>query len=335
MTNLRLACGNPGKKTWERFEIATGIDEAGDKKRVCTLLSIIGEDAVKVFDTFEYGDGESGDSIQDVLNKFEEYCNPRRNTIYERYKFQCRHQEAGEPGSCFLTELRIAADSCDFGTITASEILRDRFVHGLRDAKMRERLLRETNLTLDRAYAMVQAADATTEQMHVMSGEQAVSAVHQRGNRGQQGQQGHKSRDMLKNSSYIKCKNCSYEHAPMKCPAFGKECHRCGRLNHFQNRCRQKNVQQVQGSESDNEFEVGTLTTVNSVGNKRRAMITLEVGKNGVPTWFQIDSGADCCVLPRDEYILVTGDESLTMLKQVKPTIVTYVGTREKALGAV
>ena len=48
-------------------------------------------------------------------------------------------------------------------------------------------------------YAMVQAAEATTEQIHVMSGEQAVSAVHQRGNRGQQGQQGHKSRDMLKN----------------------------------------------------------------------------------------------------------------------------------------
>ena len=85
-----------------------------------------------MFDTFEYGDGESEDSIQDVLNKFEEYCNPRRSTIYERYKLQCRHQEAGESGSCFLTELRITADSCDFWTITASEILRDRFVHGLR-----------------------------------------------------------------------------------------------------------------------------------------------------------------------------------------------------------
>ena len=56
------------KKTWERFEIATGIDEAGDKKRVCTLLYIIGEDAVKVFDTFEYGDGQSEDSIHDMLN---------------------------------------------------------------------------------------------------------------------------------------------------------------------------------------------------------------------------------------------------------------------------
>ena len=78
----------------------------------------------------------------------------------------------------------------------------------------------------------------------------------------------------------------------MKCPAYGKECNKCGRLNHFQNRCKQNNVQQVQSSESDNEFEVDTLTTVNSVGNKRRAMITLDVGKNGVPTRFQIDQMA-------------------------------------------
>ena len=38
-------------------------------------------------------------------------------------------------------------------------------------------------------------------------------------------------------------------------------------------------------------------------------------------------------MLPRDDYIRVTGDESLTMLIQVTPTIVMYVGTREKALG--
>ena len=84
-------------------------------------------------------------------------------------------------------------------------------------------------------------------------------------------------------------------------PCIGKECHECGRLNHFQNRCKQKNLPQLQRPESDNEFEVGTLTTVNSVGNKRRAMIMLDVGKNGVPTRFQIDGGADCCVLSRDE----------------------------------
>ena len=48
------------RKTWTRFEIATGIDEAAEKKRVCTLLSVIGEDAVKVFETFQYAEGPRG-----------------------------------------------------------------------------------------------------------------------------------------------------------------------------------------------------------------------------------------------------------------------------------
>ena len=42
------------RKTWTRFEVATGIDEAAEKKRMCTLLSVIGEDAVKMFEMFQY-----------------------------------------------------------------------------------------------------------------------------------------------------------------------------------------------------------------------------------------------------------------------------------------
>ena len=46
-------------------------------------------------------------------------------------------------------------------------------------------LLREKNLTLERAYEMVQAAEATAEQMHVMTGEQAVCLVKTNSGRGQ------------------------------------------------------------------------------------------------------------------------------------------------------
>ena len=89
-------------------------------------------------------------------------------------QFQCGNQEASETGSHYLTELRYAAESYDFANVTTSQIIRDRFVHGMRDSKVRERLLRERNLTLKRAFDLVQAAEATTEQTHVMSGEQAV-----------------------------------------------------------------------------------------------------------------------------------------------------------------
>ena len=62
-------------------------------------------------------------------------------------------------------------------------------------------------------------------------------------------------------------------------------------------------------------------------------MITLNLGDSGVPVPFQIDSGSECCVLPRHEYVRVTGDRSLAKLRPVKTVIVTYNGTREKALG--
>ena len=65
------------RKTWNRFEIANGIDEAPEKKRECTLLSVIGEDAVKVYDAFQYSDGENEDNLEDVRRRFEEHCNPR------------------------------------------------------------------------------------------------------------------------------------------------------------------------------------------------------------------------------------------------------------------
>ena len=173
-----------------------------------------------------------------MLKEFEEHCSPRQNTIYERYRFQCRNQVAGETGSHYLTELRHAAESCDFANITNSQIIRDRFVHGMRDSMVRERLLREQNVTLERVYEMVQAAEATAEQTHVMSGEQVVCVVKTNSGRGQ----GHKERlDYAKKQrkSNIECKFCSYEHAPKQWPAYGKECRKCGKMNHFQSKCKQ------------------------------------------------------------------------------------------------
>ncbi|KAI0229256.1 hypothetical protein LSAT2_020337 [Lamellibrachia satsuma] len=185
----------------------------------------------------KYAEGESDDKLADVLKKFEEHCNPRQNTTYERYWFQCTDQEAGETGSHCPTEYLHTAESCGFANITT--IIRDRFVHSMGDSKVRERLFRDKYLTLERAYEMVQATEANAF--------------------------------------------CSYKHAPKQCPAYGKECREWAPC--FDN------------TESD----------------------------SGVPvTLFQIDSGSECCVLPRHEYVRMVGDRSLARLRPVKNVIVTY-----------
>ena len=139
MDNNLATNWNAWKKAWTRYEVATGVNRQEQLVRVPTCCQL--EDATKAFDGFELGETQD-DSKTDVLAKFDEYCEPRTQVIYERYRFNNRNQEPGESIASYLTELRTIAKNCQHESITPDEILRDRSVLGIRDDKMRERLLR-------------------------------------------------------------------------------------------------------------------------------------------------------------------------------------------------
>ena len=103
-----------------------------------------------------------------VLSKFAEYCQPRKNVPFERYRFNIRTQEQGESYDQYRTALRKLAEGCSFETITPEEILRDRLVFGIRDTKVRERLLRESNLTLAKTDEICHAAESMMGQMKIV-----------------------------------------------------------------------------------------------------------------------------------------------------------------------
>ena len=100
---------NSWKTTWQRYEIATGVHKQEGIVRVSTLLSIIGEDGVKAHDTFTWNEEENADDISQVLKKFDEFCTPTTQVMYERYRSNNRNQEPGENISTYLTELRTIA----------------------------------------------------------------------------------------------------------------------------------------------------------------------------------------------------------------------------------
>lgn len=100
------------------------------------------------------------------------------------------------------------------------------------------------------------------------------------------------------------CRFCSYSHKIRECPAFGKACGTCNKLNHFSSVCRLKNVDLIRASNnssdydfSDNEeFIIGTITSVNDVSNTYPWMETVVVENEGIP--FKIDTGAEIDVIP-------------------------------------
>ena len=141
MDNNLATNWNAWKKAWTRYEVATGVNRQ-EQLVSLNMLSVIGEDATKAYDGFELGETQDDSKTEDVLAKFDEYCKPRTQVIYERYRFNNRNQEPGESIASYLTELRTIAKNCQHESITPDEILRDRSVLGIRDDKMRERLLR-------------------------------------------------------------------------------------------------------------------------------------------------------------------------------------------------
>ena len=126
------------KRAWTNYTLATGLNEKAESVQVATLLTVIGKEAREVFSTFSGWEREGDDTkIQPVLTKFEHYCQPLKNIPFECYRFNRLTQETYNQ---YRTALRKIAGNCNSDTITPDEILRDRLVFGIREAKTRERL---------------------------------------------------------------------------------------------------------------------------------------------------------------------------------------------------
>ena len=125
----------------QRYDIATGIVKQEGLIRVAIRLSVHGEDAAKVYDTFTWADNED-----EQLRQFDRFCQPRTQFIYERYKFSDRIHAVDE--SISAQWLRTMANNYGHEDITPDDIFHDRLVLDLKDDKMRERMLGINDLSL-------------------------------------------------------------------------------------------------------------------------------------------------------------------------------------------
>ena len=177
------------------------------------FLYTIGAQGRDVYRTFTFQTLEKDRKVEELFAAFEAHCNPKKNETVERYQFFTRNQEHGESFDKYLTELRILEKSCNFGTLKDS-LLRDKIVCGIRDSHLRERLLRETDLTYKKCVAVCRAAELSKQQSKTLEVTEAVSKVSDK-----------KGEEKKKQpTKHDECKFCGKRHAfeKGKCPAFGK-----------------------------------------------------------------------------------------------------------------
>lgn len=123
--------------------IATDLNKKDDKKKLAVFQNSIGGDALELFNSFE---DEKKLTLAPVLRKFDRYCAPKQNIIFQRYLFNSIMQREGQNFDSFLIELRKGITHTKY--LDPEDMIRDRIVLGSSSKEGQNKLLRKSNLTL-------------------------------------------------------------------------------------------------------------------------------------------------------------------------------------------
>ena len=330
------------RKWRQRFQIYLEATEADaeDEKRQCSIfLYVIGEEALEVFNTFTFDrdadPSESRDKLSTLYDKFQKYCDPRKNITFERHKFFTRSQKPDETIDQYVTDLKLKSRTCEFGELRDS-LIKDRVVCGICSDQVRERLLRDPELTLQKAIDTCRAAEVTKAQMkNLTEEEKTVHVVRQK----QQSAAAFASDSQAQRTEKtgqqkIQCTSCGYKHfAQARCPAMGKTCLRCGGADHFRKVCthvkKKVSAMETEDPSSDEELLLIGAVTAKQASGGSDWFADLKINKKTVR--FKLDTGAQANVLPETMYTKVANAGQ--PLRSSKTKLCTYSGEQLQLKG--
>nr|XP_022914614.1 uncharacterized protein K02A2.6-like [Onthophagus taurus] len=310
----------------QKFEIylkATDKMKKSDDTKVAILLNLAGEKALTIYNNqLKLEEEEDKDNLAKVIQKCEEYCNVRKNVVYERFLFMNTIQKEGQGFDSFVMELKVNAKMCEF--LEEDALIRDRIIFGVRDKGLQQRLLSEEKLDLETTVRLGRTFEASKEHQQLMDGgaTMVVDAIQEKTRRGTKVQQNYD------------CKKCGKSHSYGQCPAYGKVCAKCGNKNHFavgcklnktyknynkqsNNKSKQHNnykdekkvnkyVKQVENktdnqSDSNDDYYIDSLMLSNvcNVKSNNTDAWLIGVTIDNVSFKMKLDTGATCNILPK------------------------------------
>ena len=275
------------------------------------MLNFAGEDAIEVFNTFQFPEGDEK-KLDKVLEQFERYCNPRKNVDFERYQFWQITQKDSETVDQFVTRLKNKVKSCEYESV--DDTVRDKFVFSIRDLDVRERLLRDENLTLEKAICMARASEASKEQIKAMAPKEHMKSnenpsLNEIRYGGKQKKNSSRQPGSGPTSLQGNCKFCGSSHLWGSCPAFGKTCGYCQRKDHFAFTMCRKKSQDLGGKtvlamaketdDSDAGAYLLTFSVESSSESPRQDDCHVMLKIAGTNVNVKLDSGADFNVISK------------------------------------
>ena len=306
-----------------RYRLASGLHKDGEVQ-VAALIYSMGPQAEHIISTLKLTTEQSKD-FAFVQGKLDQYFIPRRNFIAERHNFELRCQGSTETNESYIRALFSLAEHCGFAD--TDERIRDRLISGMSDRELsrkiqlqslEEEVSMATVISMMRNVEIVSSRDSSgsfdvsrvraaaqhgqphQQPQHARQRQQGRQQQHHRRHQHKRQQQQpatqRRQQERHTDSSTI-CRYCGRDRhlSPRDCPAKGKICANCQKMDHFASVCRSPGVRQIEHAGS-REPLAPPDAFVGDIGN---ACVPwrVTVSLSGQEVTFKVDSGADVSIL--------------------------------------
>ncbi|XP_064462712.1 uncharacterized protein K02A2.6-like [Ornithodoros turicata] len=286
----------PEREDWGLYQIrlqacldVSGIVSEVDRRN--TLIALLGAETFKVLHSLVQPQNITDVSFADLLKKLDEHFSPKRFKEFERAKLFSAHQEEHETPTAFLARLRSIIAFCGYEQETDPRAcsLLTAFIVGLRDQRIRARLVQEVDLDVNKALRISESCLKAEQESRQLDRKLLASSA-------------------LGNVAKVKtsvdqqverCFRCgNTNHSEATCRFSKERCRACNQLGHIARMCtkkRQKPSRTVHPRRS-----VKSITSVLAVGDKEEVFTCII---DGVPTQLQVDTGSYYTILGRNAWL--------------------------------
>lgn len=233
-----------------------------DKAKIDILASFGGADLFKTLHSLIQPRSIEGEKCDDLIRKLTEHFEPKKNIVAESFKFYKREQKSSKSISEYIVELKSMAQECDFNDFL-DRALRDRFICGVHNSAIQQRLLNDGIDTFEKACGIALTMESKKTNLDIIHGgaDSATNFIDRK--QFDHKKNGNNSNNSSNKSSYSQHHKASYQrsHGGFRNQQHGERsftCFLCGKPGHiakFCNRGRHNTMNQRNVGKQHNDNE--------------------------------------------------------------------------------